>query len=157
MHLLKILINILAGIFYILGIITTIIAVYDLYEKWLEKINKLRRKKAIINDEYFIAHIIHLGGDFSTTYSLQVFSNEEGGYYFNPPKEFINISFNRGGDFMVITMPDIVQRSGFVIDSIGDNYDNLGKSKYPDICHLPINSLKNEYFVKFIKLKHKTV
>ncbi len=84
-------------------------------------------------------------------YSMQVYSNEEGGYYFNPPKDFVYISFNRSGDSIIISMPKIVHEAGFVIDSFGENYENTEKSVNSDICYLPIRSLKNEYFVWFVK------
>ena len=153
-------IQVIKDIFSVIGAITTIIGVIELYQKyylgWRKRRAELKaRNRLLDNTDYFIAHIIHMGGEFSMTYSMQVFSNEEGGYYFNPPKEFVHVSFNRSGDSMVVTMPDFVQRAGFVIDSTGDNYDNWNKSVYPGICHLPIGSLKNEYFVKFTKEKHK--
>jgi hypothetical protein len=151
---LSILKDIFNKILYVVGIITTVIAVYDFYKNWISKRNEERFKKnAVKNTDYFIAHIIHMGGEFSMTYSMQVFSNEQGGYYFNPPKDYVYVSFNRGGDSLVVTMPEFVQKAGFVIGSTGSSYDHLEKSIYPDICHLPIGSLKNEYFVKFVKLK----
>ena len=106
--------SIIKNIFAAVGIVTTLIAIYELYKKFFElkkTKRELQRKIALLEStEYFIAHIIHLGGESSMTYSMQVFSNEEGGYYFNPPKDFVNVSFNRGGDSTVV-MPTELSKS----------------------------------------------
>jgi len=129
--------SIIKNIFAAVGIVTTLIAIYELYKKFFElkkTKRELQRKIALLEStEYFIAHIIHLGGESSMTYSMQVFSNEEGGYYFNPPKDFVNVSFNRGGDSTVV-MPT-----------------EFKKSTHADICHLVQSGIKNEHFVKFVK------
>ena len=130
--------SIIKNIFAAVGIVTTLIAIYELYKKFFElkkTKRELQRKIALLEStEYFIAHIIHLGGESSMTYSMQVFSNEEGGYYFNPPKDFVNVSFNRGGDSTVV-MPTELSK----------------KSTHADICHLVQSGIKNEHFVKFVK------
>lgn len=139
----------------IIGIITTFTAIYELYKKflgWRAIKKELQSKIALLESaDYFIAHIIHLGGEFSTTYSLQVFSNEWGGYYFNPSKDFVSVSFNRGGDLIVIMPTELSKKLNFIIDFVAGSDQKFEKSPCADICHLPQFSIKNEHFVKFIK------
>lgn len=142
----------------VVGAITTLVAVYELYKKfirWRKTKKEFRRKVALLKSaDYFIAHIIHLGGEFSMTHSLQVFSDEDGGYYFNPPKDFVSVSFNRGGDQTVIMPTELSRKSGFVIDSMAGLDQKFEKTTYTDICHLSQSSIKNEHFVKFVKSKN---
>ena len=142
----------------VVGAITTLVAIYELYKKLIslreEKKEFLRKVGLLKSANYFIAHIIHLGGEFSMTHSLQVFSDEDGGYYFNPPKDFVGVSFNRGGDLTIIMPTELSRKFGFVIDSVAGSNRKFKKTTYADICHLPQSSIKNEHFVKFVKSKN---
>ncbi len=142
------------NIFAVIGAIFTVYRVYTTVSAWKEKRAELKRKEALLeNSDYFLAHIIHLGGNFSHTHSMEVYSNEEGGYYFNPPKNFVEVSFNRGGDSIVVLPTELSQRFKFEIDSFGSDLNSLEKTAHRDICHLPRNSIKNEWIVKFVKAK----
>jgi len=149
--------TIITTIFSVIGAITTIHWFYERYEKfmgWQKRQKETKRKDWLLScSDYFIAHVIHLGGEFSMTHSLQVYSNEDGGYYFNPPKDFVSVSFNRGGDLTIIMPTELSKKAGFVIDSMAGIDEIFIKTQYQDICHLPQNSLKNEHFVKFVKVK----
>jgi len=147
--------NAVIATFSVIGAITTLVGLYELYEKykrWKLGRAELQRKVSLLkSSDYFIAQIIHLGGEFSTTRSLIVYSNESGGYYFNPPKDFVNIFFNRGGDSTVVTPTELSREQGYVIDSVAGPNRKFEKTGHHDICHLPQRTLKNEHFVKFIK------
>ena len=138
------------------GGVATIIGLYEFYKKflvWSTKRREFKREVALLkSSDYFIAHIIHLGGEFSMTYSLQVYSDEEGGYYFNPPKDFVSVSFNRGGDCTVVMPTELSKKYGFAIHFMADSSKKYFKTPHRDICHLAQNSLKNEHFVKFVKI-----
>ncbi len=99
---------------------------------------------------YFIAHVIQIGGQFSTLYSLNVFRNEEGGYYLNPPSKFVSISFTRGGDVLTITPSYFSKRAGFIITEVSKDQQNW-KTETPFYVPLPIPEMKNEWYVKFEK------
>jgi len=100
---------------------------------------------------YFFAHIIHLGGEFSMTYSMYVMCDEEGGYYLNPAKEFVSVGFNRGGDRMIVMTTELTSKAGFTIESFSDRSGSYASS-YPNLCHLPIPDMKNEWTVHFRKV-----
>lgn len=106
--------------------------------------------KFIKAHNYFIAHVIQIGGQFSTLYSLSVFRNEEGVYYLNPPNKFVSISFTRGGDVMTITPSYFSKRTGFIITEISKDQKNW-KPETPFYVPLPIPEMKNEWYVKFEK------
>lgn len=141
----------------IIGGITTLIGLYEIYKKllgWRKGKKELQRKIILLQtSDHFIAHVIHLGGEFSNMYSLQVYSDEEGGYYFNPPEDFVGVSFNRGGDLTVITPTQLSSEYNFVIDSMASSDRIYTKTLHRDICHLPQCSIKNEHFIRFIKIK----
>ena len=99
---------------------------------------------------YFIAHIIQVGGQFSTLYSLSVFRNEESGYYLNPPSKFVKISFNRAGDTLTITPSYFSKNAGFIITGVSKDQQNW-KTETPFYVPLPIPEMKNEWYVKFEK------
>ncbi len=150
--------SIIKNLFAIVGAITALVRIYELYKKiivWRKARRELWRKINLLeSSDYFIAHIIHLGGEFSMTHSLQVFSDEEGGYYFNPPKDFVSVSFNRSGDSTVIIPTELSKKFNFVVDSVAGSDRKFEKAAHADICHLPQLSIKNEHFVRFIKSKN---
>src|SRR6187399_823031 len=72
---------------------------YSSIRKWRKEKQEMEQSLRMLQEEdYFMARVIQVGGAFSLIHSLYVYSNEEGGYYFNPPNKFVLISFNRGGD-----------------------------------------------------------
>lgn len=147
--------SIVRSIFAAIGAVFTTARVYRSFRKWQENRKELQRKTALLNlAKYFDVHIVHLGGESSTTYSMQTYSNEEGGYYFNPPTDFVNVSFNRAGDSAVVTPTSLTRKFGFVIESVAGPDREFQKVLHPDICHLSLDSLKNEYFVRFIKRRN---
>ena len=81
-------------------------------------------------------------------YSMTVSCDEEGGWYLNPPNEFVNIGFTRAG-MMVVTPSQITRSAGFVIDSMSQDGQNWIPPKYPDICHPPIPDMKNNWIIRF--------
>ncbi len=85
-------------------------------------------------------------------YSIQVICNEDGGWYLNPPKEFVSVGFNRGG-LMVVMPSEITTSAGFVIDSMSKDGSDWVPSPNPDICHPPIPDIKNNWIIRFKKSK----
>ncbi len=143
------------GILWLIGLISTVFFLIDIYNRIISRIEEKKdidRKKDLLRlADYFIAHIIHLGGESSTTCSLQVYSNEDGGYYFNPPRDFVSTSLARSG-LTVVAPTDLSSEAGFVIDSIAEASGKLNKTEHRDICHLPFHSsIRNEYLIKFVK------
>ncbi len=140
----------------LVGVVTFFFNVRTIYQKlqnWrkvkLEFQASLRQLK---DTDYFIAHIIHLGGNFSMTYSMFVYSNEDGGFYFSPAVEFVSIGFNRGGDLMIVSPSNLAAKSGFKIDSISSTTGtNFHMQDDKTFCHVGLDALKNEYLVRFIR------
>jgi len=138
------------------GLVFTVFDIFqfrtNVIEWWKRRLEFAESIRLLNASDYFLAHIIHLGGEFSTIYSLQVTVNEEGGYYLNPPRKFVSVGFNRGGDRMIIGMSEFSSHYGnFVVESFADSSGNTFPSSYPEICHLPITEMKNEYTVKFVR------
>ncbi len=120
---------------------------------WWNKQKEFEASVALLNaSNYFIAHIIQVGGEGSMLYSLVVSVDEEGGYFLNPPKKFVGVCFNRPIDLMVIMPSEFSSKHGrFVIDSAGPAWNKLAPVSSPDLFHLPLTEMRNECFVKFVK------
>lgn len=147
--------SVLKDLFTLAGILATLLWLRELYRKNCKWKRQLRAQtKLLQGSDYFIAHIIHLGGEFSTTHSMEVYSNEEGGYYFNPPDDFVSLSFNRGGDLIAVMPTRLSNKFGFVIDSVAGPDLKFNKYHNSHICHLGRLSIKNEYYIKFIKIRN---
>jgi|GEM_PF-1972883 len=147
--------EILLGFLGVIGVVFTLFDIYrvrtSLIEWWKNK-KKFNDSATLLNAaDYFIAHVIHLGGEFSQVYSLTAGVYEDGGYYLNPSREFVSVSFNRSGDLMVVGPSDFAAKHGFIVESFSDTKGNTYSSKFPEICHLPISDMKNEYFVRFVR------
>lgn len=68
-----------------------------------------------------------------------------------PANDFVNISFNRGGDCTVVMPSQLSEKFGYIVDSFGQNIESLQKNTHSNVCHLPRTSLKNDWIVKFVK------
>lgn len=82
---------------------------------------------------------------------MQTYCNEEGGYYLNPPNKFVSAGPNRAG-MLVITPSQLTWEAGFRIDSFGKTESQLQKTPFNDIFHLPMEEMKNEWLIKFIRV-----
>ncbi|MES2006974.1 MAG: hypothetical protein V4436_02585 [Patescibacteria group bacterium] len=141
----------------LIGFTGVMFTIFDIYEfrssiiAWWKSRREFDESiKFLKASDSFVAHIIHLGGEFSMTYSMYVMVFEDGGYYLNPPNKFVSVGFNRGGDLMVVAASEYSSKyGGFVIDSLRDSKGNTHKLTDSDICHLPIPDMKNEYQVTF--------
>lgn len=146
--------TVLKDLLTLAGILATLLWLRELYRKNRTWKRQLRAHTELLQrSDYFIAHIIHLGGAFSTIHSMQVYSDEEGGFYFNPPDDFVSLSFNRGGDLMAVMPSRLSNKFGFVIDSVAGTDLKFNKHHNLYICHLECLSIKNEYYIKFIKMR----
>lgn len=121
-----------------------------LKEGWKKNKEAKKSLKFLKAHDYFIAHVIQIGGQFSMLYSLTVFRNEEGGYYLNPPSKFVSISFNRAGDMLTITPSYFSKNAGFIITGVSKDQQNW-KLETPFYVPLPILEMKNEWYIKFEK------
>jgi len=142
-------------IFGVIGFFFDARTIYEAARAWrvskLEFNSSLQHLKSV---EYFIAHVTHIGGNFSMLHSYFVYSNEDGGFYFNPPKEFVSIGFNRGGDLMIVSPSSLASKAGFKVESVTSS--SGGQSHIQDdrsFCHVGLDSLKNEYQVKFVRFE----
>src|SRR3989344_122613 len=127
--------------------------IFEKLRQWRkDKLEFEKSLEQLKNVDYFIAHITHIGGNFSMIYSMFVYSNEEGGFYFNPAKKFVSVGFNRGGDLMIVSPSELSSKAGFKVESISsltDSYSQMQEDR--SFCHVSLNSLKNEYDVKFTR------
>lgn len=92
-------------------------------------------------------HIVQVGGMSSDLMTVETYGLEEGigQYYLNPSNEYVDVSLTRGGDLLAVTLTDIMKEAGYKIQN------NSTCNEGPDICHLPIKELRNEYSLRFIK------
>jgi len=129
---------------------------HELYfsiKQWRKEKRELEWSLRMLQEaEYFIAHVIQVGGEFSMIHSLYVYSNEEGGYYFNPPRKFVLIGFNRGGDLMNVMPSELSSKAGFVVDSVRQS-NGTWRPVEGNLCSVRISKMKNEAHVRFVKNK----
>ena len=100
----------------------------------------------LLNGNPFYVHIVQVGGNFSSLYSLEAYGLEDGigQYYINPPEDYVSIGSTRGGDSLVIRPSDLSRSAGYSIDEASCNEGG-------DICHFSIPDMRNEIEVKFIR------
>jgi len=140
--------------FAIIGAIFATHKGYTLFSKWRDNRKESQIKEGLLkNTDQFFAHIVHLGGMHSTTHSLQIYSGEEEGFYFDDSEDFVTISFNRNGDIIVIKPAPLSRKFGFKISSVVPNKDALQKSTYSNVYHLTRTLPRNEAVIKFTKVE----
>lgn len=141
--------------FSLMGIVSTIYWLYSLRTKWLDHKSRAqemaRRLRLLRNTDHFIAHLIHFGGEGSDIKVLTVFGEEEGGYFFNPPQDFVRVGSNRPRDVSLICASDLSRSEGYVIDSIAGPDGKFQRTRSPDMCHLLHRSMRDEIRVKFVR------
>ncbi len=103
---------------------------------------------------YFFAHIVHLGGNFSKIHSLTVLSDKEGGYNFNPPEKFVAIGFNEKGDLITVRPTTMAIALGFKVDSVSSSTNSICHPQDDgSFCVFSTDKLKNEFSVRFARRK----
>lgn len=147
--------HLLFQMFSVIGVASTVYWLYDLRNKWRERSarrqEEARKLQLLRNTDHFIAHLIHIGGEGTSFNTLRVRGEEEGGYFFNPPPEFVRVSSNRPGDLSLICASELSRSEGYVVDSIAGPDGKFRKSDSPDMAYLMHRSMKDQMSVKFVK------
>lgn len=142
-------------VFTLISILSGLLGIADIFTWFRERRSSrkefLRSLRLLKASDYFIAQIIHVGGQFSNLYSIRVFRNDEGGYYLNPPKKFVWVGFTRGGDLINVSPSFFTEYYGFIIDSVSSDSTNW-KTEAPYMAQWTIADLRTEFYVKFVKL-----
>jgi hypothetical protein len=142
-------------VFSTIGVASTVYWLYDLRNKWRERTarrqEEARKLQLLRNTDHFIVHLIHIGGEGTSFNTLRVRGEEEGGYFFNPPQEFVRVSSNRPGDLSLICASELSRSEGYVVDSVAGPDGKFRKRDSPDMAYLLHKSMKDQISVKFVK------
>jgi hypothetical protein len=151
------------GLVALLSAMGLLFIVFDIFQFRSEILRWWKQRKeltasvvALATADHFVAHVIQLGGQFSTVRSLNVRVDSEGGWYLNPPERFVVVWWTRGGDLMHVSATDFAEkRGGFVPVSYKDCTGKVTKLT-GGTCAVPIPNMRNEYEIRFARTRRSS-